>query len=181
MKKFRLVVLSLVAIILLNVNVSMATQGFSYVTSSYFDKIEMYRLSGTNAFTNTVVTWSESPSWDIVTAANFVALSSMVDVKGLNFELSLTNNTPLSFDFFVLDTSPGFNIVDSYNIHLDNAGWGYYNNFIDQASALARYNRDFLLISGAEPVPEPGTLLLLGCGVFGIVVFSKRSHSSLIA
>jgi hypothetical protein len=66
---------------------------------------------------------------------------------------------------------------DALNIYLNDAGGGYSADLFPNSNYYARaLNGDvaFTLTEKSAPVPEPGTIMLLAVGLFGLAVYGKR-------
>ena len=111
---------------------------------------------------------------DFVTIAMNVVGGSQAGVKDPYLELFDSSETLIAEDD---DNGPSWNALISmtlgytglYYIHAHDFGFfndEYHYNL--EIGGLTPYT------NGESPVPEPGTLLLLGCGMVGLVFFRKR-------
>ncbi len=63
------------------------------------------------------------------------------------------------------------------DLYIDLPGWGsfnFYSVFADGGLTTAPSNNVLFDAIGATPVPEPGTILLLGSGLIGFVLYRRR-------
>ncbi len=150
------------AALLLPGTASAWTQLFEESGYGNFDKIEAFMVTDGIDFVGgwtgmTGEDWTSS----LVNPDYAVATGPAINSMQMALSFSSGSSVPLQFDFLGWY---GDVVVDPARATWNGSGWSIASIQVDPAS----YNRS------SEPVPEPGTMMLLGAGLIGLASYGRK-------
>ncbi|QHS51287.1 PEP-CTERM sorting domain-containing protein [Edaphobacter sp. 12200R-103] len=110
----------------------------------------------------------------LITGISATGVTGIIAPGGFNGNDNLlfpTNAQTLDPNGFSFSAANG---PDSFDVNVYNDGTGYFAFFRDEDNFTDTLPITFDVTPAASPVPEPGTLLLLGTGILGVAGSLRR-------
>jgi hypothetical protein len=151
------------------------TQQWAITNASPFDHIELYMLGdAANAFDIAMTHADGAPGWTAqLVNPDFVQMDGP-EVTQLSFTTGFTDPATEHELFMVAFAAFNGDVLVEADWMCWNGGWGIF------PMTLVYDRNDYDTSGAAAPVPEPGTMLLLGIGMVALAITSKLRKNAIL-